>query len=59
MAGREMDWDENGGSPDPESLYTKEFCIGSFCHMSAEAATGETQASDRHSLYRNIALTLS
>lgn len=30
MAGRERDWDENAhGSPDPETLYTKEYCIGS------------------------------
>lgn len=30
MAGRERDWDEsNEGSPDPETLYTKEYCIGS------------------------------
>lgn len=34
MAGREKDWDDaNGskeaGSCDPETLYTKEFCIGS------------------------------
>ncbi|KKY37659.1 putative ste ste20 ysk protein kinase [Diaporthe ampelina] len=29
MAGRERDWDENAhGSPDPETLYTKEYCIG-------------------------------
>lgn len=38
MAGRERDWDDNEGSPDPETLYTKEFCIGSFCHMSARFA---------------------
>lgn len=37
MAGRERDWDDNEGSPDPETLYTKEFCIGSFCHMSSAA----------------------
>lgn len=37
MAGRERDWDDNAGSPDPETLYTKEFCIGSFCHMSARS----------------------
>lgn len=35
MAGRERDWDDEKGSPDPETLYTKEFCIGSFCHMSS------------------------
>jgi hypothetical protein len=35
MAGRERDMDDNAstaaanGSPDPETLYTKEFCIGS------------------------------
>lgn len=30
MAGRERDWDDNAhGSPDPETLYTKEYCIGS------------------------------
>lgn len=53
MAGREKDWDDNEGSPDPETLYTKEYCIGSFCHMSARSAghsrggvTGET--GDRH-----------
>lgn len=37
MAGRERDWDDHEGSPDPETLYTKEFCIGSFCHMSARS----------------------
>lgn len=34
MAGREKDWEDGngneGGSPDPETLYTKEFCIGSL-----------------------------
>lgn len=33
MAGREKDWDDASGSKeagscDPETLYTKEFCIG-------------------------------
>lgn len=33
MAGRDKDWDDangtkDGGSPDPETLYTKEYCIG-------------------------------
>lgn len=34
MAGPEKEWDDvngtkDGGSPDPETLYTKEYCIGS------------------------------
>lgn len=66
MAGRERDWDDNEGSPDPETLYTKEYCIGSFCHMSARSAGplererryGRKQVIDTHT-YRSIALTLS
>jgi hypothetical protein len=29
MASRQGDYDESEGSLDPESLYTKEYCIGS------------------------------
>lgn len=41
MAGREKDWDDSneGGSPDPETLYTKEFCIGSS-HASSVMRVG-------------------
>lgn len=40
MASRDRDWDDgsNGGaegSPDPETLYTKEYCIGSSPHRPA------------------------
>jgi hypothetical protein len=30
MATRERDYDDTEGSPDPELLYTKEYCIGSL-----------------------------
>lgn len=29
MATRDRDYSESEGSPDPELLYTKEYCIGS------------------------------
>lgn len=29
MATRDKDYEETEGSPDPELLYTKEYCIGS------------------------------
>jgi hypothetical protein len=37
MASRSRDYDESEGSPDPESLYTKEYCIGlSHCYCGTD-----------------------
>lgn len=44
MAGKEKDWDDNTASPNPETLYTKEYCIGSFRHMSICLLDTEKQA---------------
>lgn len=57
MAGRERDMADNAnaaahGSPDPETLYTKEFCIGS-----SHACTVEDLA-QQLGLYGTIGLTL-
>lgn len=30
MATRDRDYEETEGSPDPELLYTKEYCIGTW-----------------------------
>lgn len=37
MADRERDYDENEGSPDPETLYTKEYCIGTSLALARAA----------------------
>lgn len=56
MAGREKDWDDahgskEAGSCDPETLYTKEFCIGSshasFPFLAGGAPVAGTEGSKR------------